>query len=460
MKYLKQDRGFYKSTILLMIPLILQNLITNTMALADTFMVGMLGETELAAITAANTPFFVLTLMTFGIQGGTSILIAQYHGKNDLNTINRVFGIGLYTSAIFTLLVALLAFAFPVQLVSILTNNAELIAPGAQYARIVGFSYFFASVSGIYFAAHRSMENTKLGAIVLSVSGLLNIFLNWILIFGKFGLPAMGIEGAAIATLLSRVAEVLITLVYALRCKRFRLKPQLIFRPGVTMFKDFLRYALPVIGNELLWSVGNSLYTIIMGHMDGSTPILAAYTIAGNLDRLLSAALFAMGNATAIIIGRDIVRLPRDKIYGEAVAMNFIAILTGLVSTGLVLVVRFFFAEQYLFPLMGLSQNAVGYALMMLTLAALILPIRAMTMTNVVGVFRSGGDVIFSLITDIAPMYLISIPLAALCGLVFEWGILAVYLCIMLEEFIKILLCLPRVRSKKWINNVTRDVVA
>ena len=459
MHYLRQGRGFYRSAIALMLPMILQNLVTNFMALADSFMVGALGETELAAVTMANSVFYVLSLIIFGIQSGTGVLVAQYYGKGRLDAINRIMGMGYYVSLGLTALIALLAFFFPMQLMQLVTNNPDLWEPGAEYARIVGFSYVCMAFSGVYIAVQRSMENPGLGAILLTVSGALNILLNYMFIFGKWGAPAMGCAGAAVATLLSRVLEVLVVTGCFFRSKRLPVKPGLMLRPGRIIAGDFIKYSLPVVLNEGMWSLAMSLFSIIMGHMPDSTPILAAYTIAGNIDRMAAVALFAAGNATAVIIGRDIGCGDMKEIYGKGVALNFVCFVTGIISMGILLTIRATLLDGFIFPLMDISAEAGELAKMMLAFIAVVMPLRSLNLCNIVGVFRGGGDVRFGLICDIGPLYCVCLPAAALCGLVFGLGITAVYVCICLDDFCKVFLCLPRLRSGKWINSVTRETL-
>lgn len=442
-----------------MLPMILQNLVTNFMALADSFMVGALGETELAAVTMANSVFYVLSLIIFGIQSGTGVLVAQYYGKGRLDAINRIMGMGYYVSLGLTALIALLAFFFPMQLMQLVTNNPDLWEPGAEYASIVGFSYVCMAFSGVYIAVQRSMENPGLGAILLTVSGALNILLNYMFIFGKWGAPAMGCAGAAVATLLSRVFEVLVVTGCFFRSKRLPVKPGLMLRPGRIIAGDFIKYSLPVVLNEGMWSLAMSLFSIIMGHMPNSTPILAAYTIAGNIDRMAAVALFAAGNATAVIIGRDIGCGDTKEIYGKGVALNFVCFVTGIISMGILLTIRATLLDGFIFPLMDISAEAGELAKMMLAFIAVVMPLRSLNLCNIVGVFRGGGDVRFGLICDIGPLYCVCLPAAALCGLVFGLGITAVYVCICLDDFCKVFLCLPRLRSGKWINSVTRETL-
>ena len=458
MHSLRQPKGFYTSAIVLMLPLVLQNLITNSMALADTFMVGVLGETELAAVTLANSPFFILSLMTFGIQSGTSVLAAQYYGRGDKQTLSRILGIGLYISVLLTTVLGVAALCVPEAIMGVLTNNETLIAPGAAYCRCVGFAYVFDAASQIYIGIQRSTENTKLGMYVLTGSGLLNVFLNWCLIFGNCGMPALGVSGAALGTLLARIAQLIAVVIYACISKRIPLVPKLILRPGKVIAKDFLRYSLPVVINETLWSTAQSAYTVIMGHMAGSAQILAAYTLAGNMDRLMSAGLFAMGGAAAIIIGRDIGKGgDRDSIYRESIGLNVLAVSIGVVSMALVLIVRTLCARQLIFPLMSISGESADICMYLLMVAALIEPLRALTMTDIVGCFRAGGDVTFAAMMDVMPLWLFALPLTGVLALVFGCGIRIVYLTMYTDELIKVIIILFRLPSKKWINNVTRS---
>lgn len=285
--YLKRGRGFYRNVVLLGLPILLQNLTTTFLGLIDTFMVGTLGEAPLAAVLVANTPVFVIQLVIFGLQSGSSVLISQFWGKGDTDSINRVIGLGCYAAGAISALFAAVMFFLPEQLMAVLTDNAELIPLAADYARIVGFSYLFNSITGVYVGAHRSMENPKLGLIVFSISMCANTVLNWVFIFGNLGAPALGVTGAAAATLTSRILEFAIMAVYALTNRRFRPRPAAMLRPGLPLLQKFIRYSSPVVLNETLWGLGTSVYKVILGHMEGSTEILAAPRSGGQHRRHL-----------------------------------------------------------------------------------------------------------------------------------------------------------------------------
>ncbi len=453
--YMNRGRDFYRDVVSLALPIILQNLIASSMGFLDTFMVGLLGEGPMAAVTLANIPVFVIQLTTFGLQSGASVLISQYYGKGDKDSINRVLGIGLYAAGGLTLLFGSVLFFVPEQFMGLFGNDPAVIALAARYARLVAFSYFFSSTTQVYLAAHRSMANPKLGLYVLTVPMFTNTFLNWVFIFGKFGFPAMGVEGAALATLLSCMLQFVIVVVHAFVSRSFRLRPSLIFRPGHDMVRRYIRYAAPVVLNEALWGLGNSLYPTIMGHMEGSQPILAAHGLSGNIVNLAAVMAFGVAGSVAIIIGREIGAGRQDTVYEVGLCLDTLAFLTGLVTGLVAIAVTFLVLRPYLYPLFDLSPEAGNIATIMLMVAFSTLSVRTFNSANVVGVLRGGGDVRMASLIDLSPLWLVAIPLAALSGLVFQWGILAVQVSIAMENVVKFFLGVARLRSGAWIRDVT-----
>jgi len=439
--------------------MVLQSLITQTVALTDTFMVGMLGEQFLAAVTLAQTPLFIFMIFTFGVQSGVGILVAQYWGKGNLSVINRILGVGLYFSIAITFTGAVLITSFPHQILSLVTNDDALVAIGAPYVRIVCFAMAFHSISMVYIACQRSMENPRLGVIILSISSVFSIFWNWVLIFGNLGFPALGIQGAAISTLCARVLEVTIVSVYAFRNSRFRIKLALLLKPGMVILKDFLKYSLPVLLNEALWGIGAMMFPVILGHMAGAQTNLAAYNISGNLERLFAVTMFACGGATAVIIGREIGAGRRERAESAAKSLITLGFILGLCSGALLLLARFTIFEPFVFPLFDLSSEAASTAAIMLTIVACSIPMRTLGFTMGIGVMRGGGDVKKLMLIDIGTLYLIFLPMASISGLVLHLGIAVVYSSFLVEDIIKTTLLFLRVRSKKWIHDVTRDQI-
>lgn len=458
LSYMKRGSAFYRDVGRLAGPIILQNLIASSLGLVDTFMVGSLpGDAPMAAVTLANIPIFVVLLMIFGLQSGASVLISQFWGRGDKETISRVIGIGLYVAGAFTAIFALVMFFFPVQFIGLFSNNKELVLLAAEYARPVGFSYFFNGITQVYTAAHRSMENPKLGLCVLSISMVTNTFLNWVLIFGKLGAPALGVAGAAIATLLSRIIEFVVTMVYAVVNKRFKLRPALMFRPGKAILSKYVRFSTPVLLNETMWGLGTALYPTIMGYMAASPEILAAYGISGNVEKICTVAVFAVAGTAAIIVGREIgMGRSHSEVYDIGKALNTLAFGVGLLVGVLMIFATLGLIAPLVYPNFGLSAEAQNIATMMLIVTAAFLSVRSFNSTNIVGVLRGGGDVRAATFIDLAPLWFFALPLTAVVGLVIKADILWVYIALSLENVVKFFIGVRRFRSRAWIHDLTR----
>lgn len=455
--YMKQERGFYKGLFALALPIILQNLITESLALADTFMVGLLGEAPLAGVTLANIPIFIQQLMIFGFQSGSSVLISQFYGRGDRESIHAVLGLGAYVAGAVTALFGCVMFFFPVQFMGLFGSDAAVVALAARYGKVVAFSIFFGGLSEVYIAAHRAMGNPKLGLFILVASMTTNVVLNYGLIFGRLGLPEMGIEGAALATLISRILQLVLAVGHGVVSRWLWPLPQKLLRPGVAMLRRFLRFATPVVLNETLWGLGTAIYPTIMGHMDGSQPILAAYAVAGNVEKLCTVVIFAVANASAVIIGQSVVRQSRQRIMELGRVLNAVAVLAGAAGGALALVGLYGFIAPLVFPIFHLSQRAREVALMMLTVTFVMFPLRSYNTTNIVGVLRGGGDVTMAACIDLTALWTFAIPLSALVGLVLRWDVFWIYMVMALEQTVKVFWGAWRFRSGKWIRDVTRQ---
>ena len=454
--FLKQPPGFYRQVALLSAPIVLQNLITSTLGMADTFMVGMLGEAPMAAVTLANIPLFAVQMFIFGVQSGSSVLMSQYWGRQDLTAINRVMGVGMWSAGAVSALFAAVLLLWPVEFLSLFNNQPQVIALAARYGRIAGCSYVFEALVMVYISAYRSMERPKIGMYILVVSMLVNTFLNWVLIFGRLGAPALGVEGAAWATLTARVLELLIVIVHALRTRGFRLRPAILLRPGLDMAGRFLRCGGPVVFNEFTWGVGSSVFPTIMGHMEGSTEILAAYTIAGNVEKICMVVSFGLAATASIIIGREVGAGRSQQVKKTGAALCFMALVCGTGIGALLLLFARFAAPVWVFPLFKLSARSAAIAVMMLQVQALMRPLRDFNSVAIVGVLRGGGDVKMATIIDTAPQWLVAIPVAALLGAVLRADIFWVYLAIALESLVKFGFGLRRISSDRWIRDLTR----
>ena len=453
---MRRGPGFYRQVASLAFPIVMQNLITNTLGMVDTFMVGMLGEQSMAAVTLANVPVFVITLLIFGIQSGSSVLMSQYWGRGDSAAINRVIGIGCYLGGGICLAFALVMFLLPVEFIGLFSNNRQLVELASEYARIVGFSYLFNSLTEVYIGAQRSMGNPAVGMYVLAVSMCANTFLNWVFIFGNLGAPKLGVAGAALATLISRMLEFVIMFTYALRCRRFRLDFAVMLRPGRAMMGRFIHYSTPVMLNETMWGLGTAMYTTIMGHMEDSQAILAAYTLAGNIEKIFVVTIFGIAASSAILIGREIGAGRSDKVYEMGLTLNMLAFLVGFAVGALMIAATHLALRPYLFPLFHLSEQSSDIAVMMITVVSVCMPVRSFNSANIVGVLRGGGDVRAATLIDLLPLWAVAIPFAAVMGLVLRWGIFWVYMALVAEQIAKSIAGVYRLRSRLWINDITR----
>ena len=454
--YMKQKPGFYKQVFFFSSPIVLQNLITSALGMADTFMVGMLGEVPMAAVTLANIPLFVVQLFIFGVQSGSSVLNSQYWGRQELESINRVLGVALWVVVLVSSLFAAVLLVCPVEFLSLFGNEPEVIELAAQYGSIAGLSYVCSAFTMMYVAAYRSMERPQLGMYILVASMTLNTFLNWVFIFGKLGAPALGVRGAALATLIARMMEVVIVVVHMARSRFFRVRLRLLLRPGMDMFRRFLRYGSLVVFNETTWGLGSSIFPTIMGHMAGSTEILAAYTVAGNIDKICMVVSFGLGSTAAIIIGREVGAGRPQQVRQTGAVMCTLALMCG---TGIGLLLFLFarlIAPAWVFPLFKMSARSASIAVMMMTVQAAVRPLRDFNGVAITGVLRGGGDVRMATIIDTAPQWLIAIPAAVLLGSVLKLDILWVYLSMTLENIVKFVLGLRRIRSDNWIRDLTR----
>lgn len=447
---LKRGKAFYRALLMLALPVMLQNVLNSSLAMIGTFMLGVLGETEIAAATLANTPFFIINLLIFGFQSGSSVLFSQYWGKRDLQAINRILGIGIYFCAGITLLFSGTCFLFARDIMAIISRDAEIIELAARFMRISAFSYVLNAISVVYISAQRSIENPKLGLKILTTTMVIDTALSYVLIFGKLGAPALGIRGAAYAVLTARIIEFIITMSYAFFVQgNLKLNVSWLLRPGARFLGDYVRYSGPVVLNETLWGIGFTLYSVIYSLMDKS--YLAANTIAGNTEKILSSVFFGLAMAAAIMVGQLIGAGKEEEARQTGKAFNTLSVLVGL-ALSVVLVT----ASPVLINSFNLPDATKDIVRMFILIMAVIMPMRSNLVINIIGTLRAGGDTRFVFAIDTGFMWLICLPLAWLFGLVLKLPVFWVVLMPALEDVLKGSAAMLRFRSGKWINNLTR----
>ncbi|XCP84333.1 MATE family efflux transporter [Roseburia hominis] len=442
---------FYRQVCLLVIPMALQNLINVGVTAADVMMLGRVGEKVLSGASLAGQIQFIMTLILFGTTSGATVLTAQYWGKKDTRTIEKIMGMGMSIGICSALLFTIAAEAIPETLLRIYTSDPAVIAEGVKYLRIVAISYVFMAGTQVYLNIMRSIERVVIATVVYSASLVTNVVINALLIFGLLGFPRLGIVGAAVATLLSRVLELVIVVWYAaVKNKVVRFHFRDLWKIDKVLLKDFMVYATPVILNELMWGLGSSANTAVMGHL-GSAAV-AANSVAQVARQLATVVVFGVSNATAIYLGRTIGE--RNFNLAKAYGRRFVglSLITGAIGGGIILV-----AAPIANRFMTLSPEAQGYLTFMFFVMSYFTLCQALNTTLVVGVFRSGGDTRFGLVLDVSTMWGCSILIGAVLAFVFHASVPVVYIVLMSDEVIKLPITLKRFFSYKWIKDVTRD---
>lgn len=450
-KMTKEQKKFYRALFALVIPITIQNFISNAVNSADVLMLGYVGQTELAAVSLANQFQFLLWGFFYGITSGVTMLSSQYWGKKDTDSIQAVMGIAIKISVVVTIVLSISAVVFPEWLMRIYTDDNKLILIGASYLRIVGISYVLMSFSQVYMAAVRSMERVKVSTVISSTALVLNVTLNAVFIFGLLGLPKMGVVGVSLATLISRVVEMCLCLIDAGRARTFRINFKLMFSHHKLLFKDFIKYATPALGNDFLWTIAFSSYAIIMGHMNGD--MVAASAVATTVRELCAIVCFAMAGGASVLLGIKIGegKMEEAKEYAarSCHATFVIAIITGLI----ILAIR-----PIVFMGFNLTERAQDYLSFMLFISAYYVLGQAMNTLLIVGIFRAGGDSRFGLICDTITMWAVAVPLGFLSAFVLKLPPMVVYFILCLDEFWKIPVVYKHYKSFKWLKNITREL--
>ncbi|MCI8496718.1 MAG: MATE family efflux transporter [Clostridiales bacterium] len=436
------------------LPIALQNLINVGVGMADTLMLGKLGETELSGASLGTQPYFILTLIFFGLSSGASVLTAQYWGKGDTKTIRRIMGIAmriaLMVAAGFVLVIQL----FPEMVMRIFTPEADVVREAVSYLRIVSVSYLCSAFTILYLNIIRSVEKVMISLGVFFTSFCLNVVLNWMLIFGvpQIGIEPMGVAGAAWATLISRIVEVILTVIYAFKVDKiikFRLK-NLLERDQV-LTRDFRKYSMPVIFNELLWGVGISMHSVILGHLGKEA--VAASAIAKIIQQLSTVVMFGIANASAIIIGKSLGLGDRRYAKQSANTLLILATGVGVLSAGIIIALR-----PVVFAMYDLAEVTLYYVNAMMLILAVSTLFQAFNCTTIIGILRGGGDTRFALIIDASTLWLGSLVLGTLGAFVFQWSVPVVFALLLVDEMLKLPAGLIRVRGGHWLKNLTRNL--
>lgn len=444
-----EKRIFYRKLWGLVFPIAIQNLMTALVSASDAFMLGFVSQTSLSAVSLATQIQFVHNLFMLALTIGATTLAAQYWGKGDTDSVEEILAIVLKISMAVSVVFFIAAMFFSGFLMRIFTNDIKLIQAGIPYLRIVSVSYLFMGFSQIYLCIMKNSGRTAKSTIYGSVAVVINIGFNVIFIFGLAGFPAMGIAGAALATTVSRVLELLLTIYENMHRSLVCVRLKYIRNSSKKLKKDFWHYTTPVLGNELVWGCGFTMFSVIMGHL-GSDAV-AANSVANILKNIIACVCNGIGIGAGIIVGNELGKgeMERAREYGNRLFK--LAVFAGAVS-GLILlavspVLRIFTGS--------LSAQAHSYLKNMMYICTYYMIGKSVNATVIAGVFCAGGDTKFGLKCDAVTMWVILIPIGMITAFVLKLPIMVVYFIISMDEIIKLPAVYRHYKKYNWVRNLT-----
>lgn len=452
MSTVKQEKtGFYPQIAKLIVPIVLQNLLSAAVNSADVVMLNFVGQASISAVSLASQYASVLFMVFYGLGTGATMLCAQYYGKGDQKAINVVEGIALRFSLIISALFALCAFCIPELMMKVFTLDPELISIGASYLRILGVAYLCWGVTEVYLAVLRSIGRVTISTVLNTFAFTANILLNAVFIFGLFGAPKMGAAGVALGTSLSRLMELVLCVVVSIRSKDVKLKISYIFLRNKLLLRDFMKMALPALLNDVVWGLGFSMYSVIIGRFLGSDMVAAnsLATVVRNFGTILC---FGTASAGGILLGQKFGKNQLEEAEADAKRLMKLTVVTGLIGGLIVLAIM-----PLVLSFADLTETGLGYLKSMLFINSYYVMGAAVNTTLIAGVFRAGGDSRFGFWCDLIDMWVYAVPLGFIAAAVLKLPPMWVYFLLCTDEFVKWPAVIHRYRSKKWIKNITRD---
>ena len=447
----KLDKKFIKTLMLLAIPIILQSLVTASLNLLDNLMIGSLGENEIAAVGISNQFYMLYYYTIMGITLGAGIFMSQFWGKKDVTSIHKFLGISLVVGMISTIFFAILAFFFPEMIMKIFIDENIVIEQGVAYLKMVALSYIFTTISLAYAAALRSIGQTKIPMYGSLVGLVFNGILNYIFIFGKFGAPVMGVAGAALGTTVSRFMELAFILFIIYKNKNViagKISQLLDF--NFDLVKRYFITATPVVFNDVMWIAGITAYFIAYSKLGINAT--ATMQIANTINNVFNIFGIGIASASAILIGNKIGAGKEEDAKEDAVKISVFGVLVGIIIG-----ILFFVLAPFIAMLFKITPETYNNVIFVLRIMAIVLPLRFFGITQIIGVLRGGGDVMYAIVTELVAVWLIGVPLSFVGAVYFKLPITIVYILVCLEEPFKAIATYPRLRSGKWIKNLVKN---
>lgn len=447
---MRWDRQFAKTLFLIAIPMVIQNLVSSTLNIVDNVMVGQLGAASHAGVSQALNYTFLFNLFLFGISSGTSIYFAQYWGKRETNHIHRVMRMAFFITIPLALIFIGGFYLFPDQIVGLFIKDqtSGSFLECKRYLRWAVLGFFFQSIDVIYASVLKATNKPHVPMYAGIASIVTNVILNYCLIFGRFGFPALGVEGAAIATIISSFVSLMINTIISYRKNLpSAFSPFQKFHHISGYNKQFFKTVSPVIFNEGLWAFGMTTYSMFYGTMGDAS--MSAMGIYKSMEQLTFVTIYGLMGACSVIVGQALGEGDKDKAYLYAQRMLFASVVLGVIMGLLLIPLRF--------PIVALFEvgpEAQAKALNIILFSATFVWLRAFNSINVVGILRAGGDTMFSLMLDTGTVWGIGVVCVWLTSMVFKWPIEYVFLSTAIEGLVKALIGFPRMRSRKWINEI------
>ena len=445
-----KDRSFYRSLILLAVPISLQNLVTFAVNFADNVMIGSLGDDAISGVYVGGQLQSVVQMFVGGIEGAILILAAQYWGRKDRDSIRKVVSIGVKFALGVGLFTTLVAVLFPQWVIRIFTTEPGVIREGAAYVQIVGFTYLFFSVSQVMIAAMRSVETARIGLYISCMALVVNVCLNYVFIFGHLGFPAMGVRGAAVATLISRIMEMCVSIGYVfLVDKKLRFGWRDLLHTDGQLLRDFVRYGLPIIGGQVVWAVNSLANTKILGYY--SAGVIAAASITGMLHNLVYVWMNGMSSAVGIITGKTVGAGQYEKMKEYSKTVQMIFLFVGLISGAAVFLFRDGFISLY-----NASPEAQEFSRQFINVISVTIIGTCYQAACLFGLVKSGGDISFVFKNDTIFVFLVVIP-SSLIAMWLGAPPWVVFACLKCDQILKCFVAIVKINRYNWMKNLTRD---
>lgn len=444
----KHEPEFYKKLLSLVLPIAFQQFMLALVSASDAIMLGAIDQSLLSAASLAGQITFVYNLFLAAMTIGASIFTAQYYGKGDISSVEKILAIVLKISAVVSFCFFMASLLIPGALMRIFTSDKALIEAGITYLKIVGVTYLMCSVSQIYLCILKNCGSAYKSMAISSTAVVLNIFLNAVFIFGLFKVPRLGIAGAAIATSVSRAAELAWTICEMHRKGRIQIKLKYLLHTDKILRNSFWKYTLPVLGNELVWGCGFTMYSVIMGHL-GSDAV-AANSIANIVKNLAACFCLGIGSGGGIIVGNELGagKLMQAKLYGRKLCL--MSVISGALSGFIMLA-----AIPVILRISKLSPESLHYLKWMLVMCSYYMIGKSINSTTIAGIFCAGGDSGFGFLCDTITLWFITIPLGLIAAFVLNMPVLVVYFIVNLDEIIKLPAVYKHYKKYKWIKDLT-----